>query len=607
MRYLGFPCINQFILSKQYIAYLKLLSRPVAKPYELLPCYLHRLANANGYRNIQTLMKTLGEELTNTRVPSKRLFFGDFDLGRLAYLLNSSEDKLQALQLTNACATRAVYHNQYFLTKAIDFTNLKVCPHCYIENPQLDLLNVLKIKSYCSRHKCALLVADQETRKKLSWSTHYLDKKIRKSVDIPQDNDVSESEFALNRHIENLWYSGTSDVYPKLPILSLSEFLDVAHFIVHYHFRAFPHRYESTHPFNVAHWYLTDWPCSYFKLLEHFEHNPMNTKRLTGIRRCYRDLYDELYARTNAQSQGYQFLISNFESYIREYFSSGALIESFKLLSANTVSNAEYINEKQACKLLSAPKSKLRVYVREKLLKPHKRLHNGSYLYKRGEVSALFKRLSHCLTLSDASSLLGITNYLLKDLILSKVISPLLVPSKDNRDWLIEKKQIELLIFQLKHKAKQKVKRVANRYQTKRLRFKGINLSSQIKQMLDGDIDFNYRSLARAPLSLEQFIPIINKSDELNPKLLTPQQVCKRLGINKNVIYDFVKRGFVEGKKLNVNRTSRPVLHITATSVDKFQTQYYLRHQLKQLKDKNYELVSGAKIDGGLVNVYKLN
>ncbi len=585
---------------------MRLLNRPTLKNNELLPCYLHRLANENGYRNIQTLMKNLDEELSNTRVPSKRLFFGDFDLDKLAYLVNIPLAELKKHSLVSTCITRFSYKNEALLSKAINFTKLKVCPHCYSESPELNLLNLLKMRMCCTIHKCSLLTVDNETGKKLSWSTHYLDKKIRNSISTELQNNLSNSEISINRHIEQLWHNGYSEVYPHLSALKLCDFLDILHFILHFHSKAFPKKYKNITLFIEVDQYLIDWPSRFFKLLKHFEHNPMCTKRLTGVRRCYRDLYDDLYAESNLQSRGYAFLRNSFEKYIKHHFSSGALIDSFKLIGASTIKNSNFLNEKQTCELLSVPKSKLTVYIRERLLIPHKQLKNNTCLFMRSDVNKLFCRLKNCLSLSNASSLLGITNYLLKDLISLMIITPLLTPSVTNRDWLIEKCQIEGLVSKLKSKAKRQIKRANNRYQTKHLRFRGINLSSQITQMLSGDTDFNYCCLSSVPFSLEQFIPIVILNDDLDSQFLTPQQACKHLGINKNVIYDFLKRGFIKGEKLNVSRTPRPVLHITIESIDKFQQQYYLRHQLKQLKEKKYELVSGTKLDGGLVNLYKI-
>ncbi|MBM7070674.1 TniQ family protein [Shewanella sp. 202IG2-18] len=588
---------------------MKLLNRLYLHPNELLPCYLHRLANANGYRNIQTLMKNLGEELINTRVPSKRLFFGEFDTDKLSYLVNLEPNQITQHRLSNTAATRIKYKQQEYLMKLIDFTYLRICPTCYQNSGELNLLNSLKFKTYCSKHRCRMISVDNETGKRFSWSTHYLRKKINYIKDNTPHNHTCEAEITINTHIDGLWQNKSPKTYPCVEGFNIAEFLDIVSFLSRFHYRAYPSNTKNKNQYLAAHWYLKDWPKSYFNLLEHFQNNPMSNKRLTGIRKCYRDLYDELYAKSNQVSEGYTWLRKYFESYIETHFANGVISTSSKWIAANTIASAEYINEKTACQFLSVPKTKLSIFIREGFIQPYESSVNGNCVFKRSEMDTLRKRLTKCLSLTEASSLLQISQFRLRTLIRSNIITPLLQPSETSRDWLIEENELIKLVKQLKQRASLIDTGKGRESSYKQFSLRGDNFASVICKMLSGRLSFTLSQSKSSPLSFQQFTPMLSIEDPEDELHLTPSDACKKLGINKNVIYDFIKRGFVKGVKLKVNRTTRPVLHITATSIKEFQARYYLRHQLKGKPLQDYELISGTSVDDGIINLYtnKLN
>ncbi|RLV60497.1 hypothetical protein D5018_06810 [Parashewanella curva] len=581
---------------------MKLLNRLYLKPNELLPSYLHRLANGNGYRNIQTLMKLLGEELVNTRVPSKRLFFGDFDTEKLASLVNQPHQQIESRQLIKHGATRFSYMEQNFLAKAFDFTYLKVCPHCYSEVSTFNFLNSLKMKSCCTKHRCSLLSINPDNGKKLSWSTHHLKTELPEWVkDIPA-REITEQEFLLNQHIEHLWEQQPSSIYPVLNNLNLSELIDVCSFLSHFHLRAFPTHQDSDTPFLIAHDYLCDWPNKFYELLDYFQKHPMRMKGLTGIRNCYRDLYDDLCSIENSQSDGYRLLKKAFDQFIQSHFSNGNFNSKITLIDSDILSSRAFVNQTQAMAVLDIPVSKFKVLLRESFLKPKTVLKNGDAMYARTDINTLKTRLERCLSLEGAAKLLDLSQYRLRLLINGGIIKPLLKPTKANRDWLIEKEELESFVKRLVSCAQLKVTK-SNKHQVKQFQFFGVDFLELVKQMLGGQIAYTYNPLKRSPMAFKQFIPVRSMREQPDPEWLSPAEACTFLEVNKNVVYELLKKDFIKGKKKSVKRTARPVLHIHKSSAIEFKNAYQLRHQIHE--PERYTVVHGKSVDGFMINLYQ--
>tara|TARA_R110001583_G_scaffold195537_1_gene375646 strand:+ start:15519 stop:17273 length:1755 start_codon:yes stop_codon:yes gene_type:complete len=582
-----------------------LLIRPCPRDKELLPQYLVRLSVANGYHNTQAMMKVIGESLANTRIPGKRLYFGNFDIKGLSTAVNLTPERINEYKLKRISDTRYLYNGQQFSLKTTSFNYLRVCPLCYAETPELNLLNSIHVKTACAKHRCALLDTHPETGKKLNWGTQYLGQDVATWADNIPVREPCQAELALNECIETLWSSNGCLPYAIADSISLAEFLDLISFFAHFHQRAFGKGAISTQQsyFAPAHWYLSEWPQPYNELLEYFQNNPMASNRLNGLRKCYRDLYDDLYSPHNACSRGYKLLRDHFENYIVKRFSDGALLSSVKWIQQSKLENSAYLNEKQTCKYLSVPNTKLKVLVREGLILPFKQLENGTLLFALLSLQALKTKLSNCLSLSQAAKLLELSDYHMRALLKAGLINTLLQPSAKNRDWLIEKAELVLFVSKLKSKSMKGLS--TTEHGVKRHTFAGEDLANLLQRMLSDEVKYTYIHYPSSQLSLGQFYPEFKTSETEHLGLLTPKEACTALGINKNVIYDLVTKGLIDSTRQSVKRTPRPVLLIPRSSVDTFKSKYLLKHQMGNVPMNNLNIISGPKIDGGLINIYQ--
>ena len=97
-----------------------LLIRPYPQSTDSLPNYLLRLTADNGYKNSMQLLRSANCKLLNNRLPGKKIFFGDFDLERVAMLANINITQVEALKFRQFSNTRCSAFAQDFLVKNLN-------------------------------------------------------------------------------------------------------------------------------------------------------------------------------------------------------------------------------------------------------------------------------------------------------------------------------------------------------------------------------------------------------------------------------------------------------------------------------------------------------
>lgn len=584
-----------------------LLIRPHLKATDTLPNYLLRLTAANGYKNSMQLLRDERCLLANNRLPGKKIFFGDFDLQRVAMLANIEAAQLKVLSFKHTSSTRCSAFGQEFLSKAINFSSVRLCPYCYQEQQSIPCTNSLLAKTFCCKHETPLIAIHPDTGRKLTWATHYLWRDA--PTWIPQINliNICEAELAINEQLEKLTHSS---LVIAEQVLDLSQYCDLLEFFARFHQVAFGSSFTTKYELNSsrnfyapAHWYITEWPERYFELLNHFEFHPMASSRLTGVRKCFRDLYDDLYSPENKRSTAYKLLKLGFEQYLKDQYSTGLLMSSLSIVSEEVKAESNYISKEQVAKIIGCRVSRVNLYVREGLLSVSKTLTNGTDLFKRKDVLKLKKQLNECLSLAQCAKSLCISTYHLRQLLRSNVIKPLLTPSKINRDWLVQIAQVKNVINKLKSRADNNNDIAKNKSAVKRFTLAKFNLADLISEMLNGKTKFNFDRDKHNPLSLKQFTPFFDAADEVNKQYVSPSEAVQQLGVNKNAIYDFIKLGYLDCDKIQVKRTPRPIKMIPKKSIDNFKSKYRLS---RQLRNSNYNAlqISGPNIDGCCVNIY---
>lgn len=297
---------------------------------------------------------------------------------------------------------------------------------CYQETGNIDFNNSLTAKTYCSHHNCSLIGVHPKTGRGLTWATDYL---WRDAQDwgISINHSPSESEVRLNQQLESLV---SQPIQIEQYTLNLAEYCDLLEFFGHYHKVAFE---DASHinkrdvlacalHYSRAYEYLISWPTSFYKLLRHFELNPMSNKRQTGIRKCFRDLYDEIFHPENASSNAYALLAKAFKNYIRDHFTNGVVTYPTVRMDKQISGNSSVICEKQLAEILECHPARVDLYVREGLISVFTKLKNGKKLYRRTDALQLKARLSSCMTLTECADHLGVSSYLTRHLARNRII-----------------------------------------------------------------------------------------------------------------------------------------------------------------------------------------
>ena len=201
-----------------------LLIRPYPQTTDTLPNYLLRLTAANGYKNSMQLLRDENCLLANNRLPGKKIFFGDFDLERVARLANINASQLSALRLKHTFSTRCLAFGQEFLTKTVNFSSVRVSPHCYQEQGSIPFYNSLVAKTLCTKHNCPLITVHPVTGRKLTWATHYLWRDIASWGDNVSSVEVGAAELTINQQIE---YLENNQIIIGRQQLDLAEYCDL--------------------------------------------------------------------------------------------------------------------------------------------------------------------------------------------------------------------------------------------------------------------------------------------------------------------------------------------------------------------------------------------
>lgn len=179
----------------------------------------------------------------------------------------------------------------------------------------------------------------------------------------------------------------------------------------------------------------------------------------------------------------------------------------------------------------------------------------------------------------------------------------MLAPNADNRDWLVEKKEVKRFLADLKHGALSVIPNNTTIVNLKTLAFEGFDFFSLIRKMLAREILYSQRPVIDTSKlwTLSQF-QICRITETNKPDLIPPRVAAEQISVNINAVYDWIKRGFITAISQKKQNVTHPVTMLHINNIEEFKKKYILSKNLK--KDKRYKLISGPKLDGGVVNLY---
>jgi hypothetical protein len=583
------------------------LVRPHPLENEHILNYLLRLSTVNGFKNTIQLLRCSHFSLTNNRLPPKKLFTGDFDVKYLQEQCHLSGKQLHNT-LFHKQDTRFYRFNNFTLPiVSINFSRPTFCPRCFCDSFNQPASHLLFAMTHCEKHKCALIEYNPETGRRLTWTTPNL-------LSIMEHLLVSSSEVQtplVNRNIDELFnqIDSTKNLLGGYEKLNLNDYLILLNFFIHYHQRTTSKKTlrltqirgeQRTILFQTAHEYIDHWPNGFYRLLNYYEFHPLSKRGDNGIRHCYSDLYDEIYLGKQQKIPAYQHLFSAFNNYLENEFSSSAFNNHITRLTAPLHTSSQLISEQSASKILKVPVTHLSIYVRLGLLIQQP---SGNYFQK--DIQDLPKKIKNFMTLDQTSKLLNISKGQVLQLVRAELIGCATRASIEYRDWIFEKENIQKFITKVKQLAVDEHSLNSSTHPTtfKLMTFRSENIVDMLNDILSGKTAVTFVENYSNPLSLQQFHPCFNDSDQPDG-YLSPQQASEELGVNINAIYDFAKRDFLPIKKLQTGRTARPIKLISRSSIEQFKNIYVLSKHINKINRSHFKLISGPSINGGVVNLY---
>lgn len=577
-----------------------LLNRPYPKPNEHMLSYLLRVSWENHFRCLNDLLNILQMRNKNSRVAYKKITIGNFNLSPLTDWLGmqSSIFKTTIAQFTKG---KGYLCNMTVPLSLLDFSRPRFCPICLVKAGYIDAYNSISAISYCPVHKIPFFSHWQDGSA-ITWnSKHFLDKALQEAEQplpcLGEGQILSEVILSLIQRPKII------ECCQALGPITLNDFL----FLLHFMYRFSPSIREgkcsqtsTQSKWNIAFSYIDNWPMSLFELFRHYEVNHIGSVNRSGIRATYRDMYDDIYTGSFADTNAYAHIRRAFEQFITRAKTETPLWSSnHKLIPKESIC---LISSKATGSILSVRKQGLDRYIELRLLTPYNVTESGIRLFKKIDVYNLCNQQKYFLTFEQLKAKLQISRPVIKTLLDHKLLVPIARATDFERDWIFDSRDVQKLINQLISNASSQDDNASDTQATKYYNFLGYESGTIYWNMMMGSQPYYFAPDLHNKLSLKQFIPIIiSTSAKLKSDVLAPQDVAKLLQVNINAIYDMCNRQFLETHMFKPPNRSRAIKVITKKSIAKF----LATHQLKPKSKKHLTLVNGPKINGGVVNIYR--
>lgn len=431
----------------------KLLGVPKPFDDECPIGYLMRVAQVNGVKGIYKLFRLAGFHWKNSRLPIKSILFGELDIYPI----------LQALGCNHSIPTLALLKSQ-FATKYTSKSQIgpfskypKVCPTCLEQYKYAKVNWLLTSFLSCPEHNTLLVDTHPKANKRLSW---YRDNLYSFDSDLGFITSKIEDESVLNQlsHVlTDKFINSNESKYCQNPLLektSIPDFTELLNFIAHFVSKQrYSHKFcPQTEPLNLQRrimretWgILYNWPDRFNELLGKWSDSGDLIKNLSGISHSYKDFYEGL---TRHQSnKAIRELKKQFESYLVQTDQVTLIPATTKQLDLDP-KNMRFISKTSATKILGCRIDTLNKLIASGKLKS--REIQGRILIEKQDAIKLKSLRKNNWSMNQAVEKLGLSAYQIRQLIRQGHVIAIEQPSKQNRDWLIDKKSTKVLFEKLK-------------------------------------------------------------------------------------------------------------------------------------------------------------
>lgn len=581
---------------------MSFLVRPFPKRNEHLLAFMMRVSWLNHMRCLQDLLFTCDLDTLNNRIAYRKLVTGLFDVDVLAHRLHLDVSLLEDNTIDIA-PSRTLAFGCEFPNDMLNFSHPKLCRQCFEDIGYIPFSSAIVPLTACPKHGCELTTHWQDG-KQLGWGEHDIWARLNET---PLDvSAASDDAVELSRLIVRLSRGVPNTKLPEpLHLFTLFDLLLLLRFIVKFDPRisgSSRPRHAPKDAWEQAFSLLKEWPASIFPLFLHSEVTSINTNTGNGVRAAFRDIYDELYAGPYRNTYAYSCLQKAFEAFVQRSDSTTPLWSpNHKLLPSECIQN---MSCKQAMQLLGLREKGLERLIKLGLLGDVSETQSGVRLLRKANVLKFAAEQYYYINQCDLCNRMELSRSSVVQLVNEGLLPSVAQPDDEHRDWLFDTRHISRFIQGLSKGGCRVIndKSVLPHAPMRSLHFKGKSTAEVVSDMLAGKIKFAFHPDKGRPLSLNQFHPLVtDEPDFSHLGYLMPKQVTRLLGVNLNAVYDLAKRNYLDSQMIKLPSHSRKICLITAESINAFKAKYVLKPQ----KRDNLVCISGPKIDGALLNIYR--
>lgn len=391
-----------------------LLARPKIESNECAVSYLIRVSEKNGFKHIGHLLHYGGFSWKNNRLPVYQILTGEYDLTEYMLQLGLEKYSSKIKEIFNTF--KNVIDTPYLLVKYP-----KVCPDCIKEFGFCRFEWSVLPYVACVRHEKLLIDIQSSTGKRLNWYRRHLTKFDDIDDINPLDNKAVSEVIKFSEYIESLLQGRKAVSCPEiLKELELRESLSLIHFIAHYRSRllgrSFRPRSLTNSELAQGYYYvwimLNNWPDGYYKFLDEYVEHPMSSKRISGLNKHFRDLYESLHRQ--GENKGIARIKMEFNRYIERHWPGALMKERIKRIDL-IAPEQNIISKKEAAKILKCHPDRVDKLVQQEKLTPH--IFGWKKHYFREQVEELAIQILSNWTMREACEALQLTRYQLKQLL----------------------------------------------------------------------------------------------------------------------------------------------------------------------------------------------
>lgn len=574
------------------------------------------------------------------------VFKSDSGFPRLGQLVGLNESALSPLLYTSVNKAGKQIGDCFFMGALVPKYLIrlrypKICPKCLEESGYARKQWELAAVTACPVHSRLLLDECPKCRKRITWTRealnlcpcgyHWLDS---------QPHGSSSSEIKVTRRIYELLDS--QDVlrrvnqdrndyhkYNPLLLLNLKHLLSALFFVASQYAGIMDTKGKHLAPstrnaemhilLNKAWSVFENWPDNYFDFLDWRREKVRSLKHTAGLLKDFSEYKSALYKQLSMKQL--DFMRSSFDEYLATRW-DGGYTAHLKRLSPMIKSRSRYVSRREAKvtlnigakevdSLISAGKLKAVVRPRER---------TRLILIDRSSLIALERELEASIHLKQVESLLGISYKRVLDLIEHKILTPLRGPTVDGcSDWRFSEAEVKGVLAGIKKKIKPlRISRTDTPVEfltaLRRLSRIGVGMGKFIKAILNNEIfprGISGRSgLASFLFSKKELCEYADYQRQvIFGDVLRPVDAARKLGVTRDVIYFFVRKGIIKRKTGTENITAD--LLIDKADLEAFDSTYLLSAKIAKALGTTpgylanlfinigIRPVSGPRVDGG--------